>query len=261
MWIDQWIDQCKLNLFDLKFIMLYHWHLYSIYRNPIFGQGYIWASRYLLASEWKFYIQYETWTCLHNGAMERQERKEEGGGERKGKTERGNVKSNINSIVRGVNMRGTTLVTNKLEPHGKFLGIHITLTLWQAWWHDGADQAEIGCISSFKTIITDLKILTPAKFWARTRNRYLQFGWRSAARQHVLEPKKIWRKSKNILIKSEIHKILVMLGRLSWQTEKKCMKPSHLVPRRFELPRHRAINAGRQAVRRISAKIITRTST
>jgi hypothetical protein len=64
--------------------------------------------------------------------MERQERKEEGGGERKGKTERGNVKSNINSIVRGVNMRGTTLVTNKLEPHGKFLGIHITLTLWQA---------------------------------------------------------------------------------------------------------------------------------
>jgi hypothetical protein len=27
------------------------------------------------------------------------------------------------------------------------------------------------------------------------------------------------------------------------------------------LPRHRAINAGRQAVRRISAKIITRTST
>ena len=126
---------------------------------------------------------------------------------------------------------------------------------------DGADQAEIECISSFKTIITDLKILTPAIFWARTRNRYLQFGWRSAARQHVLEPKKIWRKSKNILIKSEIHKILVMLGRLSWQTEKKCMKPSHLVPRRFELPRHRAINAGRQAVRRISAKIITRTST
>jgi hypothetical protein len=33
--------------------------------------------------------------------MERQERKEEGGGERKGKTERGNVKSNINSSEGG----------------------------------------------------------------------------------------------------------------------------------------------------------------
>jgi hypothetical protein len=29
---------------------------------------------------------------------------------------------------------------------------------------DGVDQAEIECISSFKTIITDLKILTPAIF-------------------------------------------------------------------------------------------------